>query len=93
MNLTKIYKIYRACAYMFMVLCFGTSIYYYNEAQTLKKIIRTNTDIKSDKEIEKVVKDQQFYDKTGKLPEESKKPLDRLINKITENNHTERSTN
>lgn len=81
-KLNQIYKIYRAFIYLFLVLSFGSSIYYYNEVQTLRKIIRTNTDIKSDKEIDAVVKDIQVYDKTGKLPESNnKKPLDRLLDK------------
>lgn len=83
MSLNKIYKAYRAAMYVFLVLAFGSSIYYYNEAQTLRKIIRTNTDIKSDKEISEVVKDIQVYDKTGELPSDEKKPLDKLIESVT----------
>lgn len=84
------YALHRKIVYFLLVLSFGLNVYYFNEIATLRKIIRTNTDIKTDKEINEVVKDIQVYDSTGKLPDQTpSKPLDKLIDKVLENNKSE----
>lgn len=82
---TKVYKLYRRFVYIALILCFGTSIYFYNENQTLRKIILTNTDMRDNHLIDATIEDIQHYDATGELPPDNRtKPLDKILQRVFE---------
>lgn len=91
-NDTTLYKYYRKIVYILLVLTFGTSIYFYNENLTLRRIIQTNTVLIDDASIDQTIREIQHYEATGEiLRNRESKPLDNILRRVFKDHGVERT--